>query len=314
MNRVSSRIVVLLAIVLALTSFAVPSKAADKPTRIVSVTLGTDEILFGLLKPEDRLTRIAAITENALDPMQSNISTDAKAFKDAKKTIAKADPEIILSYKPDLVFVASYIDAGVIKQLTDAKVNVIALEKFDTIKDIQNNILLVGKAIGEDAAAQILNQDMDKVLKSVDDALKDVKEKKSVIFYGYDGYSWSAGTLVDELITRSGGINLANSKDIKEPFPKLSDEFVVKADPDFVLLSAFSTDISKNPAFASLKAVKNKHVVMGNDAHNNAVSQYVVLGVQDFAALFYPDLVKLPATPVATAPATAAAPAAVPAK
>src|SRR5437868_403796 len=114
MNRVSSRVLALVAILLALSPFAVstPSKAADKPTHIVSVTLGTDEILFGLLKPEDRLTRIAAITENALDPMQSNISADAKPFKDAKKTLAKADPEVILSFKPDLVFVASYTDAG----------------------------------------------------------------------------------------------------------------------------------------------------------------------------------------------------------
>jgi iron complex transport system substrate-binding protein len=311
-----TRILVLLAILLALTSFATssPSRAADKPTRIVSVTLGTDEILFGLIKPEERLNRIAAITANALDAGQSNISAEAKPFGDAKKVITKADPEVILAYKPDLVFVASYTDAGVIKQLKDAGVKVITLEKFDTIKDIQDDILTVGQAIGEEPTAQILIQDMDKVLKTVDNAVKDVKEKKTVIFYGYDGYSWSAGTLVDEMITRAGGVNLANSKEFKEPFPKLSDEFVVKADPDYILISPFSPDISKNAPFATLKAVKNKRVIAGNDAHLSAVSQYVVLGVQDLAALFYPELVKLPATPVATAAATMAATAAVPAK
>jgi iron complex transport system substrate-binding protein len=320
MNWHKSRLLIVLAALLTVAAFGSNAHAAQstpdakKPARIVSVTLGTDEILFGLLiKPEER-ARIAAITENAVDPGQSNIVEDAKAFKDAKKTIVKADPEVILSYKPDLVLVASYTDAGVVKQIKDAGVTVLAVEKLDTIKDIQDNILTIGKAIGADANAQILVQDMDKALKSVEDAVATVKEKKSVIFYGYDGYSWGKGTLVDELITRAGGLNLVNDPAFKDAYPKLSDEFVVKADPDFIIISPFSPDISKNAAFATLKAVKDKKVIAGNDAHLSAVSQYVVLGVQDLAALFYPDLVKLPATPIATAVATVAATVAVPAK
>src|SRR5579859_1438085 len=72
-----------------------------KPVHIVSVTLGTDEILLSLVDH----ARITAITANAIDPDQSSVVDQAKSIPNQ---LAKADPEAIIALKPDLVFVASY--------------------------------------------------------------------------------------------------------------------------------------------------------------------------------------------------------------
>ncbi len=284
-----------------------------KPMHIVSATLGTDEMLFGLLSGTDR-SRLTAITANALDPSQSNIVDAAKDFK----TLSKADPESILALKPDLVFVASYTDAGVIKQLKDAGLIVFVLGNFSSIKDIENNLLLVGQAVGEEGtAANIVNQVMEERLKTVADALKNIKPL-TVLYYGPDGYSDGPGSTIDEVITRAGAINAVTAGGIKDnPYPQLSDEFIVKQDPDVILLAGFNSyapgfvdKFNSNPNFQTLKAVKNKRVYVANDAHMASVSQFIVEGVSDVAALLYPDAYKpmpLSATPQATMAVTSAA-------
>src|SRR5579862_8151886 len=72
-----------------------------KPVHIVSATLGTDEMLFSMVDP----SRLTAITADSTNPAESNIVDQASLIKNHLTT---ADPEVIISYHPDLVFVASY--------------------------------------------------------------------------------------------------------------------------------------------------------------------------------------------------------------
>ena len=150
---------------------------------------------------------------------------------------------------------------------------------------------------------------------TIADAVKNVQKPLTTLYYTPDGYSDGPDTTVDDVITHAGGINAVTAGGIKEPFPQLGDEFVVKADPDVILLAGFNDyapgfveKFNTNPHFQTLKAIQNKHVVVVNDAHVASVSQYIVEGVSDVAALLYPDLYH--PTPVATAGATAVATAA----
>jgi iron complex transport system substrate-binding protein len=276
-----------------------------KPEHIVSATLGTDEMLFALVDP----ARLTAITGDALNPDESNIVEQAKQIKNHLTT---ADPEVIVSYHPDLVFVASYTDAGVIKQLRDAGLTVFLLGNFSSIKDIENNIMLVGQAVGADTQATKLVDDMETRLKAIADAVKDEKPQ-TVLYYGPEKSSDGPCSTVDDVIAHAGGVNIVTAAGIKDPYPQVSDEFIVKQDPDFILLAGYNSyspgfvdSFNKNPNFQTLKAVKNKHVVIANDAHVVAVSQYIVDGVSDIAALLYPDAYQPAATMTATEVATAA--------
>ncbi len=279
------------------------------PIHIASATLATDEMLLALVDPG----RVAAITANASDPAQSNIVEAAKTI--AVKLGTPLSPEALIALKPDLVFVASYTDAATIKQLQDAGLTIFEFANFNSIKDIENNVLLIGQTVGADAKAKQLVDSMEARLKTIADAVKGVKTPLTALYYGPDGYSDGVGSTIDEVITRAGGLNAVTTGGIKDnAYPQLSDEFVVKTDPDVILLAGFNSyapgfvdKFNNNPAFATLKAIKNKHVIVANDAHIASVSQYIVEGVSDVAALLYPDLYK-PAAPItATMAATMAA-------
>src|SRR5579859_3611071 len=135
-----------------------------KPIHIVSATLGTDEILFGLVDP----TRLAAITANADDPQESNIVSLAPQVK---THLAKVDPEAIITLHPDLVFVASYTDAAVVKQLQDAKLAVYEVANFNSVKDIESNILQIGQTVGQSGNAQTLAAAMETELATTGKAI-----------------------------------------------------------------------------------------------------------------------------------------------
>jgi iron complex transport system substrate-binding protein len=277
-----------------------------KPVHIVSVTLGTDEILLSLVDP----ARIAAVTANALDPEQSNVVEQAKHIP---AQLATADPETIIALKPDLVFVASYTDAGIIKQFKDAKLTVFVLGNFSSIKDIENNITLLGTVVGEETQAAKIVGAMEDKLNTVANAVKGQKPLR-VLFYLPDGYTDGAGSTVDGVITHAGGINVITAAGIKDTYTQVNDEFVVQQDPDVILIAGltqyspgFADKFYNNPNFQTLKAVKNKRAVVVDDAHLDAVSQYIADGVSDVAALLYPDAYHPAATQVATLNATMAA-------
>jgi len=195
--------------------------------------------------------------------------------------------------------------------LKDAGLPLFEFTNFNSIKDVENNITLLGQAVGAEQQAAMLINDMETRLKTVADAVQPVTSKLSVLYYSPDGYSDGAGSPIDEVITRAGGINAVTAGGIKDAYPQLSDEWVVKADPDVILLSGFNSyapgfvdKFKTNPSFKTLKALTSGHVYVANDAHLSSVSQYIVNGVEDVAALLYPNNYRLPATAVPTTSAT----------
>ncbi len=276
-----------------------------KPMRIASVTLSTDEILLAMVDP----SRLVSVTSYALEPAVSSVVKEAEKIPNK---IMKADPEPILAMKPDLVLVASFTDAGVVKQLRDAGLTVFLLGNFSSIKDIKDNILLLGQIVGEEKRAASIVAEMDAKLNTVADAVKNVKPL-TVLYYGPEGYSDGPGSSIDDVITHAGGINAVTAGGVKDPYPQLNDEFVVKQDPDVILLAGFNSyapgfieTFNNNSNFKTLKAVKNKRVYVANDAHVGTISQYIADGVVDVAMLLYPDVIKVRPV-IATMSATQAA-------
>ncbi|HWR29002.1 MAG TPA: ABC transporter substrate-binding protein, partial [Negativicutes bacterium] len=91
-------------------------KLAQKPKRIVSLTLGTDEILLDMI-PADR---IVAVTKYAHDPGISNVVE--KAGKVSGR-IDEVNVETILSLHPDLVIAADVMYQDVYRTLWDMGVS-----------------------------------------------------------------------------------------------------------------------------------------------------------------------------------------------
>lgn len=258
----------------------------EKPQRIISLTLGTDELLLDLVGPE----RLLGVTYLAGDETTSNIANDP-ALAQVENTV-EADPEQIIALEPDLVFVATFTGAAVMEQLTSAGLNVYAVGFFNSIEAMQANILEIGRIVGEEARAQELIDDMNNQLTDVETTVSEAGVESPAVLYLASG-GWVAGsaTTVDDIITRAGGTNIAAEAGLVD-WNQVNEEAILEMNPDVVLLSPYVTaeEFQDNPVYAGVNAVANGRVYPITDACMSATSQYIVCGVEETARALYPDL------------------------
>lgn len=258
-----------------------------RPERIASVTLGTDEILLALVDK----SRLVAVTQLSTDPAISNV---AGQTDDIPVKIANSNAEQIIGLQPDLVFVASYTTPEVVQQLRDAGLTVFVFSFVDSIEQMQENILTIGKVVGETEKAERLVADMDARLTAIAEKVAQVEERPTVLNYTPDGYTGGKGTSNDDIITRAGGRNLAAEAGI-EGWQQISLEKVVELNPDVILVSdwnpedpEFAKTLRNHAVLEQVTAVRENRVVAVPGKHLTTVAQYVVNGVEDVYRVLYP--------------------------
>jgi iron complex transport system substrate-binding protein len=260
------------------------------PQRIVSMTLGTDELLLDLVGPE----RLAAVTYLAADATTSNIAGRPELAEIEAVVEPNPSPEQIIALEPDLVFVASFTEATVIEQLRGAGLPVFAVSFFSSIEAMQDNILTIGEVVGEAAGAEAIVAQMDAQLAQIEQALEPAGDALPGVLYLSTG-GWVAGSesTVDDIIRRAGGANVAG--DLVD-WQQISEEALIELNPDVVVLSPYVLDeeFVGNPAFQTMAALENGQVFAISDAYMSATSQYIVRGVEVLAHHLHPDLVPAP--------------------
>src|SRR5262249_42878670 len=110
---------------------------------------------------------------------------------------------------------------------------------------------------------------------------------------------WSAGftaghrSTIDDIIREAGGINVATERRLEES-AEISPEQVIAADPEYILLSKWSTDdregrIENHPLLRNLRAVKEQRVITIEGRYLTSVSHFVVEGAERLARKLHPD-------------------------
>jgi len=268
---------------------------AKKPEKIVSLTLGTDEMLFRLVDE----SRIKGITFLSEDPGLSNIVDIAKEFP------VKLNNEVekIISLQPDIVFAADWADEKVIKQLQDAKINVYAYKTPNGIEDQKKTVMEIARLVGEQKKGEELVKWMEDELKKVEEKMGNLADNQKLTALSLDSffYTYGKNTTFDDIAGRAGLVNLASKESI-EGWQQLSKEKVVEMNPDVIFLPSwsyegfdakeFAEEFKSDRALAEVSAVKNNRVLMLSEAHMTSVSHNIVLGVEDAAKAVYPELFK----------------------
>ncbi len=254
-----------------------------KPQRIVSVTLGTDEILLGGLVPR---ARVVGVTKYAADPNESWVSGRVGHIAQ----LSTASAEQILALKPDLVFVASYTTPGVVAQLEGSGVPVIEFTTFSSVADIQSHILTMGRAVGNLAGAQAMVAKMNAQLAAVAAKVKSLPPAR-LLYYTSDGYVFGKGTTPDQLVRDAGGVNVADAAGITS-WKQVTLGTVAALKPDWLLTGTtqpgFAAKLLRNPVLAAVPAVAGRHVLALPDRDLTVVSQYFSQAVQVVAADLHP--------------------------
>jgi len=258
---------------------------SNEPQRIVSETLGTDEILLTICPPE----RIVALSNLAGDSNYSNVVEQARRIPGR----VTQNAEEILRFKPDLVFVASYSRAEMVELLRAAKTPVFRFANFDSIADIKSNIRMVGYAIGSDSEAERVIREMDAKLDAIRARIPRNREPVRVMSYDRLGYTAGAHTIFDDLLRTVGAVNISAEHGINR-FAKISSEKIAEWQPDFIVVGAehnefelMRSQLLKDPIVATSKAGRAGHIVVIDYRHFLTVSHHVVQGVEDLANGFY---------------------------
>jgi iron complex transport system substrate-binding protein len=276
------------------TGAAITLNAA--PRSIVSLTLATDEILLSLVDP----ARLIGVTTYATDPAISNVAGRLAAGP-AGLTM---NVETVIALRPDLVIVANWSDAAAVKQLRDAKLPVYLMASGLTVASIEEKIQRLGLMTDEAARAADMVARIEARLAAVAQKTSRVpkEQRLRVMDYASWGSSQGKGSSWDEIINRAGLVNAVGDKapDQWGQVP-LSRESILAIEPDLLVLpgwvdgdpkgaTTFFTDITKDPGLRTLKAVRNKKVLIMPENLKSTTSQYIVDAVEWLARTAYPAL------------------------
>jgi iron complex transport system substrate-binding protein len=257
----------------------------QKPTRIVSVTLATDEILLALVGPP----RLLGVTYLADDERVSNMTQEAAAIPHK----VRADPEQIISLQPDLVFVASFLRGEFIRLLQAAGLVLFQFQEYASIAEIQQNIRLIGEVVGEEAKAEALIAAMQARLQALAEQLRPLGTRPRVLYWGSHGYTAGRMTSMDDLITYAGGENLAATYGIIGS-ANLSAEQVLAMDPQVIVSGSLDQGAQRglpaalmHPALQATDAVQHGRVYTIPSRYLVTISQFIVDGVEAFARVLH---------------------------
>ena len=268
------------------TLYGASSPQVFPPQRIVSLTLAADEMLLALVHPE----RIRALTTWADDPSYSNIVTEAGKIPYR----VGANAEQVIAHEPDLILIAPYSSSAVTNLLKVSGSPLHVLQSYDSIGEIQRNLLAVGQAVGEHERAEALITEMDRRLATVEEQVAGFPQP-TVLYYMPGGFTSGKNTTIDEILTRAGGKNVAASEMWR--FKKLSAERLVTLNPQIILVGGNPEDrqdrsvrtlLLADPMLQTVDAIKTKRVHVLSYTTLSTVSHYIAQGVEHVARVLHP--------------------------
>lgn len=267
-----------------------------KPQRIVSLTLGTDEILMDIVAPE----RIAALTYLSDD---SGISHISERSIQVKNKIKGNSAEAILALKPDLVLIADWWGLNILDTLREMGINVYVYKAPYTVADVKKTIREVAFIVGEAERGE-------QVIKNFDDKIEAVQKKvsgiagntnRSVIAITGKGAFGAKGSIYDDMCKYARIKNCL--QDLKtDDSTTISKEIIIKENPDVIIVPSWDApgmlkvqsmkEILNDESLQTVTAVKNKkvHQVPGRCLY--CVSPYVADSIEILAKAVYPEVFK----------------------
>lgn len=251
--RILAVLAILLVLVLAMATLAnaQPVQLTDDRGRAIT-----------LAQPPQRIVSLLpSLTETvcALDACQRLVGVDRysnwpASVRQLPVVGGGLDPNIeaIVALRPDVVLMATSSRSSA--RLEALGVTVVALEP-KTHADVQRVLGLVGQVLGV--------QDAQRVWRVIDAGVQAAAQSVPVaargtrVYFEASSGPFAAGqaSFIGETLTRLGARNIIPAA--LGPFPKINPEFVVRADPDLIMVSARSAEgLAARPGWAQMRALR----------------------------------------------------------
>ena len=261
--------------------------ATNAPQRIISLAPSNTEILFALGLGD----RVVGVTD--FDNYPPEVKT-----KPSVGGYSTPNIEEVIAMNPDLVLATEVHQAAVIPQLESQRITVVALSP-QTLDDVLASITLVGKATGKVKEAAKLTAAIQQRINSVTNKTGKLSpEMKPRVFY----IIWNdplmtagAGTFIDELINKAGGINIAGDL---TSYPTISLENVLTANPQVIIAGAGMGEgedlpyqyATTEPRLQGTDARRNDRIYSVNTDIIGRPGPRIVDALEDFLADIHPEL------------------------
>jgi iron complex transport system substrate-binding protein len=241
--------------------------AAIAPTHALQVVDDRGVTVIFAQTPQRIVSMLPSLTESvcAMAQCQRLVGVDRYSnFPESVKRLPSLgggmDPNIegIVALKPDLVLVSAASRAS--SRLEALGIKVVALET-KTHADVRRVLHIVGVLLDvPEAQAAMLWRTIDSSVSAAAQSLSP-KAKKTRVYFEVSRGPYAAGetSFIGETLQRLGVQNVVPAA--LGPFPKLNPEFVVRANPDLIMIGNRSMQaMLPYPGWASIKAVKEQRI------------------------------------------------------
>jgi len=164
--------------------------------------------------------------------------------------------EAIVALKPDVVLLAK--SSRVTERLEGLGLKVLVLEPKNHA-DVRRVLDVVARVIGAEDAPRVW-RDIDASVSAAARSLPESVRNTRVYFEVNSApYAASESSFIGETLTRLGAKNIVPAS--MGPFPKLNPEFVVRADPDLIMVGERGAQgLEQRPGWSRIKAVRNGRI------------------------------------------------------
>jgi iron complex transport system substrate-binding protein len=237
---------------------------ARRPTAIVSLSPSATEMLYAI----GAGAQVKAVDSNSNYPAQAPRT---------KLSYFSPNVEAIAAERPDLVVVSNDSSNGatLTKRLATFGIPVLELPAPANLAGVYAEFSQLGQATGHQhqASAEVstLRGQIRKIIAAVPH-----RSKPLTYYYELDQtyYSVTSDTFIGRLLGMLGMKSIADSAkgaSAAGGYPQLSAEFIVKANPSYIILAdticchQSGSTVAGRPGWSRMAAVKSKHIIMLND-------------------------------------------------
>jgi iron complex transport system substrate-binding protein len=219
------------------------------PQRIVSLLPSLTEMVCAL----DQCQRLVGVDR------YSNFPASVRALPQVGGGL---DPSIeaVVALKPDVVLMAISARAG--ERLQALGIKVVALEP-KTHADVRRVLETMGVLLGVQDAQRVWRV-IDAGVSAAAQSLPSAARSTRVYFEASSGpYAAGESSFIGETLARLGVKNIVPSS--LGPFPKLNPEFVVRANPDLIMVGDTNyIGMEQRPGWSSMRALREQRVCLFN--------------------------------------------------
>ncbi|XVV13004.1 ABC transporter substrate-binding protein [Actinoplanes sp. CA-131856] len=232
-----------------------------RPEKIVSLTPTATEMLFAI----GAGPQVTAVDDQSTYPANAP-KTDLSGFKPNAEAIAAKDP--------DLVVLSDDIDK-IVSQLEKLKIPVFRTPAAKTLDETYQQIEQLGTLTGHSSEAGTVTSQMAKDIETI---VAGVPKRTTPLSYYYEldptFFTVTSTTFIGEVFSLFGMTNIADPADAdgsKGGYPQLSQEAIVKSNPDTIFLAdskccqQSAATVTKRTGWSTITAVKTGQIYALDD-------------------------------------------------